>query len=340
MNSENVKVLSDVTVTDKVGVGHKMVPETLMLNGKPYKQAEADGDIVIEYLDETGFKITVKREKVAGSFTYKTKINADAHKQAEMPNFFRIEGLAEGYVNQVWAGERKVKNLLALDGGIDGNQDEKHATEGTQDMPEENVDNITDPAEENINGSEVQDETHPLDGKSPLTEQEIKLIEETLTEEQWEVIEEILDQHINGEVEGDHTHQIEIDGESMTLTDTELIEELLTPEQIETLKEIIEEHGVWSVIEQKLGTSEVHSVDIKTAPKAAEKKSEVAPKTDVKKVQNEKKTTEKKSNVQKTEKTKSLPNTGYQNNNFLVLFGLLALVGAAFLLFKKSKTNN
>ena len=336
INSTNSKILSDMTITDTLGKGHKLNVDSLTLNGKSYKQAVADGDMTVDYINESGFKLVVKKDKVTGSIKYTTTIDANARKQKMMPNHFKIEAIAEGYLEQLWEGDRPVKNILALDGGIDGDQQEEHATEGVQEMPEEHTDDITVP-EEHIDGSDVIDETHKADETKPLTEQEVQLIEETVTEEQVEVLEGALEEHVDGNTEGEHTHVI--DGETQILTDSELVEEILTPEQIETLKEIIEEHGAWGMVE-KLLTPEVHSVDVKTAPKAAEKKA-LAPKTDAKKSENvAKKATEKKSNVEKTEKKKSLPNTGYKENSLMVMVGLLLLAGLSVMgtmVFKKSK---
>lgn len=336
LNSSNAQVLSDMVVTDKVGKGHKLVPETLTLNGKPYKQAEADGDIIIHTLDETGFKITVKQDKVVGSFNYKTKINADAIKQKEMPNHFKIEGRAEGYTDQVWEGDRVVKNLLALNGGIDGDQHEEHATEGVEEMPEEGVTETKDP-EEHAKESEIPNSTHVLDTKKPLTEQEIQLIEEVLTEDQFETLQEIMDEHLDGSVEKNHTHEVDVNGDVMILTDAELLEEILAPEQFETLKELIEEHGSWGVIE-KLFTPEMHTVDIKRAPKANEQatKHSAASTKQTAKVANE--ATDKADNAKRVvNQAQALPKTGYNNGFVFVLLGLFALIGTVAIFFKKSK---
>lgn len=350
LNSTNSRILSDMTVTDTLGKGHKLDMGSMRWHDgkfteKSLNEAVSDGDIRVEYMNETGFKVVFPADKAYGTLKYKTIINEKNRKQKEMKNYFKIEAVAEGHEERVWEGPRSIKNVLALDGGIDGDQFEEHADEEIQEMPEEHTDEIKSEDVKQIDGTEVQDETHKVDTNVPLTLQETQLLEETLNEEQFDILDEVLNDHANVDVEENHTHNIDVNGESMILTDTELIEEILDPEQIEILTEILEEHldvdltidetqkakdstplvlNFGEVVEENVPVEEVDVLDVITpkptpAPKASEKpvkkpeaKKVVEPKQKATDKKSTKKTSEPK---QKTENKKSVKTTETKTEN-------------------------
>lgn len=367
INSTNSKILSDMTITDTVGKGHKLNVDSLTLNGKSYKQAVADGDMTVDYINESGFKLVVKKEKVTGSIKYTTTIDANARKQKMMPNHFKIEAIAEGYLEQVWQGDRPVKNILALDGGIDGDQKEEHATEGVQEMPEEHTDDITVP-EEHIDGSTVIDETNKAEETKPLPEQEVQLIEETVPEEQVEVLEGAKEEHLNVDGTPDETHVAE-ETKPVEENVEEVIEEIAPEEKLDVIEENVEHHAdvnqlldethkaeqstplvlnFGEEVEEIVPVEEVDVLDVITpkptpAPKPNEKpdaKKIVEPKPkveDKKSIKKAVKTTNTKTENNSVKKSEALPNTGSVNNIALTLIGLLGLVAAVFVMIRRNK---
>ncbi|MCW0952842.1 Ig-like domain-containing protein [Weissella ceti] len=245
LNSTNARIQSDMVITDTVGKGHKLEMDLLRFHDghfteKNYKQAVVDGDMTVDYINETGFKLTIKQSKAGGTLKYTTKIDANAHKQKEMPNYFKVQANAEGHRESVWEGNRSVKNILALEGGIDGDQEEHHATDGIQDMPEENVDDIKDVEEGHVNGSNVKDETNKLDNTKPRVENGVNVQEETLPEENVEGIKDIEEGIVTESDIQDETHK----SEKLPLIENngDVIEEITPEEQLEIIEEIIEEH--------------------------------------------------------------------------------------------------
>lgn len=316
LNSTNARIQSDMVITDTVGKGHKLEMDLLRFHDghfteKNYKQAVVDGDMTVDYINETGFKLTIKQSKAGGTLKYTTKIDANAHKQKEMPNYFKVQANAEGHRESVWEGNRSVKNILALEGGIDGDQEEHHATDGIQDMPEENVEGIKDIEEGIVTESDIQDETHKVE-ELPLIENNGDVIEEITPEEQLEIIEEIIEEHTDVNEIGDETNKFE-DNTPWIEHHVDVIEEVVPVEEVEII--------------DPMKPAPKHNV--KPAPKP-DVKPTPAPKQEVKPIPENK--------VVDTKKKSELPNTGYKNDNILIWFGLVALLAAAAWLFKKSKT--
>lgn len=218
-----------------------------------------------------------------------------------------------------------------------------------------------DPKPEDGKGTIVPDETHKADETDkPDILNNGKLIEETLTEEQLEILEEVIQEHADGHLEDGHTHVIEIDGKPQVLNDSQIIEELLTDEQVDKLKDIIEEHADMTGITDENGkateTDKPEIIEPKPEDKHKddEKKDEVKPSDDKKqdgkkkdevkpsddKNQTEKKLEETKAASVKDAKNdqadKDLPETGYNSGLLISAVGLI-LASLGVLFYKKSR---
>lgn len=242
-----------------------------------------------------------------------------------------------------------VKNIR-VSGGADGNgrpkppttlkEFEANVMTGDPDAPEEEtVDPLpeTKPDEDHANETTEDDNSGTAtEEKPPVILNNGQLIEETLTEEQLEILEEVIKEHAEGHLEAGHTHEIEVNGKPLVLNDSQIIEELLTEEQIDKLKDIIEEHADMTEIKDesnKATDTNVPNVidpqpESKTKP-THEQKSEANP--DVSDESNK--------TIKNRTKATTLPATGYSANSLLTIVGLILVVFGVFGVFFNKKSH-
>lgn len=405
-NQAKVKTFDkNIIIKDTLGPGQELQPNTFMVssttwvNDKPVTSWEPLAKILKTQDNPDGWA-TATLDKANNSFTVELDVT-------HAPGNTKLDGtsFALSYTTKVTDGSLDnftnsydidyqidgkdpvhdtktipVKNIRA-GGGADGDgrpkppstlkEFEANVLNGDPDEPEEEtVDPLPNetPEEEHATESTEPDESGKVtEEKPPVILNDSQLIEEILTEEQLEILEDVIKEHAEGHLEDDHTHVVEVDGKPLVLNDSQIIEEILTEDQAEKLKDIIEEHADMTDVPDDKGNATENKPEI-IEPKPEKKpKSDVdpvptpkpnpdvkpVPKPDIKPTPNVKpapnpefkdtvKPTGKQVVEQKTtnsaKKSAELPATGYNNGFLLSVVGFLIAVFGLFF-FKKSRNN-
>ncbi|MCW0953450.1 Ig-like domain-containing protein [Weissella ceti] len=368
------KFASDIVIKDTLGPGQVFKKDSFMVSRtkwNPTLKKNETSWVSIPELQAAGWVKVVKDPSVDGksfeiilnvedpkwtaelsgqSFALSYITDVTDPKLAEFTNNLDMSYQIEGK-NPVKENKNYQTKNIRLDGAADGDTGHANPPLTLNEFNENDVDVIeetVEPLPEDPNNPQVPNVTEePEDDKVTETDKpEIlndgKLVEEVLEEEQLEILDDIIQEHIEGGLEEGHTHEVEIDGKPEILTDEEIIDEILTPEQKEELKDVIERDKEKQKPEVKpVPEEEKPEPKPEVKPIPEKEKPEVKPAPEKKKSEEKKteSTTEvKKAEVKSEDKSddkETLPETGYKNNVLLTLAGLL-IAGFGAFFYKKN----
>ena len=329
-NQASVKSFDkNIIINDKLGPGQKLQPGTFMVssttwvNGAPVTSweplakilktpenpdgwatatlDEANNSFHVE-LDVTHAPGNTKLDGTSFALSYTTKVTDGS--MVDFTNSYDIDYQIDGKPPVYDEKTIPVKNIRAS-GGADGDgrpkppstmkEFEANMLTGDPDAPEEEtVEPLPDTKPEEGQATETTEEDNSgkaTEEKPPVILNNSELIEETLDDEQLEILKDVIEEHAEGHLEDGHTHKVEIDGKPLVLNDSQLIEEILKEEQIEKLKDIIEEHadmtGTTDDTHKAEGTDQPNVIDPEPKPTPTPKpdvkpKPTPTPKPDVK----------------------------------------------------------
>lgn len=295
--------------TGKEAGRYMSVAEVEKLGWAKFTFDEANGAFEV-VINAHQYPAIVSGKRVSLQYTSKVLPGAPVKLENEYSIHYRRNTDAKPVDDQA----KSFVDRVVMGGGADGDgrplpvppsskQELKYGIDETAVIEEEEVGIIEDPKTEHGSETTQPDETHKAEQNNPDILNDSQLIEETLTEEQIEILEDVIQEHIDGKLEEGHTHVIEIDGVPHIMTDKEIVEKFLTPDQRQKLNKVIEKHA---------DMSDKKNVTKKSDKQATEKKSE-------------------------NKKSDDLPATGYNSGMMLSIAGLVLVVVLGIFFYKKRR---